>query len=112
MLGTDDDIGGVVVVLLVAAAVAAVVALLVELLDSGMLFKGHKFVVCTRPRSKLKHSRTAAPTELRRVTMLLTMVHLFNCVSYFSTEFNDELPSLPPSAYKKLSISTTSCVDL
>lgn len=72
--------------------------LLVELPVSGIPFKCHKFVVCTRPRSKLKHSKTAAPTELRLVTMLLTMVHLFDCVSYFSTEFNEELPSLPPSA--------------
>lgn len=72
----------------------------------------HKFVVWTSPLSKLKHSKTDAPTELRRVTIDDTIVHLFNCGSYFSTEFNDEDPSLPPSAYMKPSTSITSCVDL
>jgi len=46
--------------------------------DSVMLAKGHKFVVCTSPRSRWKHSRTAAPTELRRATIALTTLHLFN----------------------------------
>lgn len=99
VFGTDDDNSGLVVLPLL-------------LWFSGTLVKCHKFVVCTKPRSKLKHSKTAAPIELRRVTMLFTTVHLFNCGSNFSTEFSDELPSFPPSAYKFLSISTTSCVDL
>lgn len=86
--------------------------MVVELAFSGMLDKCHKFVVCTKPRSKLKHSNTAAPIELRLVTILLTMVHLFNCGSYFSTEFKLELPSFPPSANRFESISTTSWVDL
>lgn len=79
---------------------------------SGMLGKCHKFVVCTSPRSRLKHSSTDAPTELRRVTIEETIVHLFCFGSYFSTEFNDDEPSLPPSAYNIPSTSTTSCVDL
>lgn len=72
----------------------------VELEPSGILVKCHKFVVCTSPRSKLKHSRTAAPIELRRVAILLTIDHLLSCGSYFSTELSDELPSFPPNAYK------------
>lgn len=78
---------------------------------SGMVVNGHKLVVCTRPRSKLKHSKTAAPTELLLVTIDDTMVHLFCSGSYFSTEFNDEDPSLPPRAYKNPSTSITSWVD-
>lgn len=50
--------------------------------DSAMaLSGGHKFVVCTKPRSKLKQSNTAAPTELRLATIELTMVHLFRRMS-------------------------------
>lgn len=46
--------------------------------DSLMLLSGgHKFVVCTSPRSKWKHSSTAAPTLLRRATIALTTLHLF-----------------------------------
>jgi hypothetical protein len=37
--------------------------------------------VCNKPRSKLKHSSTAAPIELRRVNMLVTMVHLLSATS-------------------------------
>lgn len=92
-VGTDEDSGGVVVVLFV------VVLVVFDAEFSGMV-KCHKFVVCTSPLSKLKHSSTAAPIELRRVTMLLIMVHLLSCGSYFSTELSDELPSLPPNAYK------------
>lgn len=77
-----------------------------------MVVKCHKLVVCTSPLSKLKHSNTVAPTELRRVTIDETIDHLFNCGSNFSTEFNDDEPSLPPNAYKKPSTSITSCVDL
>lgn len=76
----------------IAAAAAATAAV------SAMLGKCHKFVVCTRPRSKLKHSRTEAPTELRRVTIDDTIAHLSVLGSYFSTEFSDEEPSFPPSA--------------
>lgn len=79
---------------------------------SVILDKRHKFVVCTIPRSKFIHSNMAAPIELRRVTIDETIVHSFNCGSYFSAEFNDELPSLPPKAYRILSLGTTSCVDL
>lgn len=79
---------------------------------STMGAKGHKFVVCTNPRSILKHSNTDAPTELRRVTIDDTIVHLFVFGSNFSTEFNDDEPSLPPRAYRQPSTSTTSCVDL
>lgn len=50
--------------------------------DSAMeLSAGHKFVVCTSPLSKWKQSKTAAPTELRRATIELTMVHLFKRIS-------------------------------
>jgi hypothetical protein len=52
--------------------------------------------VCNKPRSKLKHSRTAAPIELRRVNIDVTIVHLLRATSYRSTEFNELLPSLPP----------------
>jgi len=56
--------------LLAALAVAAAK-------DSLMLLNGgHKFVVCTSPRSKWKQSKTAAPTELRRATIALTTLHL------------------------------------
>lgn len=64
-----------------------VVVLVVEILvaltnDSAIAVSGgHKFVVCTKPRSKLKHSKTAAPTELRRATIEFTMVHLFKRIS-------------------------------
>lgn len=63
------------------------------------------------PRSRLKHSKTEAPTEERRVNMLVTIVHLFKAGSYRSTEFRLDDPSLPPSAYKKPPASTTSWVD-
>lgn len=100
MFGTDDD------------KIVALAAAVVELEFSAMLDKRHKFVVCTNPRSKLKHSKMDAPIELRRVTIDDTIAHLFVDGSYFSTEFNDELPSLPPNAYNISSIGTTSCVDL
>lgn len=58
-----------------------------------------QMLVCKSPRSKLKHSRTEAPTEDRRVNIEVTTVHLFNAGSYLSTEFNDDEPSFPPSAY-------------
>ena len=67
-----DDVAVVVVVELLAAFTN----------DSAMAVSGgHKLVVCTKPRSKLKHSKTAAPTELRRATIELTMVHLFKRIS-------------------------------
>lgn len=62
--------------------------------------------------SILKHSNTAAPTELLLVSIEDIKVHLFKRTSYFSTEFSDELPSFPPRASKLLSQATTSCVDL
>lgn len=62
--------------------------------------------------SILKHSKTAAPTELLLVSIDVIKVHLFNRTSYFSTEFSEELPSFPPSASKLPSQATTSCVDL
>lgn len=37
--------------------------------------------VCNKPRSKLKHSKTEAPTDERRVNMLVTIVHLFKAGS-------------------------------
>lgn len=67
--------------------------------------------VCSSPRSKLKHSKTLAPTEERRVNILVTIVHLFSAGSYLSTEFNELDPSLPPNEYKNPPASTTSCVD-
>ena len=60
----------------------------------------------------MKHSSTEAPIELRRVSMEVTIVHLFTFGSYRSTELSDEEPSLPPSAYRNPFASTTSCVDL
>lgn len=74
--------------------------------------KGHKFVCCTIPRSKLKQSKTEAPTELLLVTIDETIVHLFDFGSYLSHEFKDDDPSLPPIENKYPSTSTTSCVDL
>ena len=62
--------------------------------------------------SRPKHSRTAPPTDDLRADIEVTMIHLFNLLSYLSMEFNEAEPSLPPRAYRKLSISTTSCVDL
>ena len=62
--------------------------------------------------SRPKHSRTAPPTDDLLADIEVTMIHLFNLLSYLSMEFNDAEPSLPPKAYRKLSISTTSCVDL
>ena len=62
--------------------------------------------------SRPKHSRTAPPTDDLRADIEVTMIHLFNLLSYLSMEFNEAEPSLPPKAYRKLSISTTSCVDL
>lgn len=37
--------------------------------------------VCKSSRSKLKHSKTEAPTEDLLVNMLVTIVHLFNAGS-------------------------------
>ena len=62
--------------------------------------------------SRPRHSRTVPPTDDLRADIEVTMIHLFNLLSYLSMEFNDAEPSLPPKAYRKLSISTTSCVDL
>lgn len=84
------------------------VAAIADATDSAIEDKGHKFVVCTRLRSKWKQSRTDAPTELLLVAMDVTIVHLFRFVSYFSTELRDDEPSLPPIAYKNPSTSTTS----
>lgn len=105
----------VIVELVIAQAVviaAAVVTLTEADIFSGIAVKCHKFVVSKNPRSKLKHSKTDAPTELRLVTIDDTIVHLFNFGSYFSIEFNDDEPSFPPTAYKNPDTSTTSCVDL
>jgi hypothetical protein len=44
----------------------------------------------------LKHSRTAAPIELLRINMLVTIDHLLSATSYLSTEFNELDPSFPP----------------
>lgn len=74
--------------------------------------KGHKFVCCTIPRSKLKQSKTEAPTELLLVTIDETIVHLFDFGSYLSHELRDDEPSLPPIENRYPSTSTTSCVDL
>lgn len=74
--------------------------------------KGHKFVCCTIPRSKLKQSKTEAPTELLLVTIDETIVHLFDFGSYLSHEFREDDPSLPPIENRYPSTSTTSCVDL
>ena len=60
----------------------------------------------------LRHSKTAAPTELLLVNMDVVNVHLLIVGSNLSTELSDELPSFPPSAYKILFICATSCVDL
>lgn len=85
-----DELEVVEIPLVVAVSVVAVVGeafLDVEALaaltkDSAMAVSGgHKFVVCTNPLSKLKQSKTAAPTELRRATIELTMVHLFRRIS-------------------------------
>ena len=62
--------------------------------------------------SKPRHSKTAPPTDDLRADIEVTKTHLFNLISYLSIEFNDAEPSFPPKEYKKLSISTTSCVDL
>lgn len=43
--------------------------------------RGHKLDVCTRPRSRWKQSRTAAPTELRRATIEFTIDHLLSRMS-------------------------------
>lgn len=67
---------------------------------SAIVVKCHKLVVCTRPRSKLKHSSTAAPTDVRRKNIDDTFVHSSACGSYFSTVFKDDAPSLPPNTYK------------
>lgn len=55
-------------------------------------------VICLSTDSMLMHSKTAAPTELRRVTIEETTVHLLRRGSNFSTEFRLEEPSLPPIA--------------
>ena len=47
-----------------------------------------------------------------RADIEVTKTHLFNLISYLSIEFSEAEPSLPPKEYKKLSISTTSWVDL
>lgn len=68
--------------------------------------------VCRNPRSRLKHSNTEAPTDERRVNMLVTIDHLLTFGSKRSTELSELDPSLPPKAYKNPPASTTSCVDL
>ena len=62
--------------------------------------------------SRPRHSRTVPPTDDLRADMEVTMIHLFILLSYLSIEFKEAEPSLPPKEYKKLSISTTSWVDL
>ncbi len=64
-----------------------------------------QMAVCNKPRSKLKHSRTAAPMELLLMNILVTMVHLLSSTSYLSTEFNELEPSFPPSERKFSKIS-------
>lgn len=78
--------------------VPLLVLLLLAAVVSAIVDKGHKLVVWTSPRSRLKQSRTEAPTELRLVTIELTIVHLFSLGSYFSTELSDDEPSFPPNA--------------
>jgi hypothetical protein len=53
---------------------------------------------------------TVIPTLLRRVLIETTGVHLFVSGSYFSILFKLELPSLPPTAYSKLSSTAKSWV--
>lgn len=48
-----------------------------EFWDLVVLVVGHKFVTCIKFFSKLKHSNKAPPTELRRVIIDDTIVHLF-----------------------------------
>lgn len=60
-----------------------------------------QMAVCNNPRSKLKHSRTAAPIELLRINMLVTIDHLLSATSYLSTEFNELDPSFPPDDRKR-----------
>jgi hypothetical protein len=72
----------------------------------------HIFLAAAIPFSMLRHSSTPAPTELRRVNIDVTSVHLLSFGSYRSTELSEELPSFPPRAYRLPSICTTSCVDL
>lgn len=100
---------------------------------SGIVVKCHKLAICTRLRSKLKHSSIAAPIDVRRKNMDDTVVHSSACGSYFSHlqlfKLNDwfetnatyiecvyvfrELePSFPPKAIKQPSTSISSCVDL
>lgn len=59
---------------------------------------------------KLRSSRTATPTLLRRVNMQEAATHLLVRGLYFSMEFRLELPSLPPTAYSQPSIATRSWV--
>ncbi len=68
----------------------------------------HSEIIFSRP----KHSRTAPPTDDLRADMAVTKTHLLSLISYLSIELSEADPSLPPKEYKKLSISTTSCVDL
>lgn len=69
-------------------------------------------LVCEMIFSRPRHSRTAPPTDDLRADIEVTKTHLFNLISYLSIEFSEAEPSLPPKEYKKLSISTTSWVDL
>lgn len=59
---------------------------------------------------KLRSSRTATPTLLRRVNMQDAATHLLLRGLYFSIELRLELPSLPPTAYNQPSMATKSWV--
>lgn len=59
---------------------------------------------------KLRSSRTATPTLLRRVNMQDAATHLLLRGLYFSMELRLELPSLPPTAYNQPSMATRSWV--
>lgn len=59
---------------------------------------------------KLRSSRTATPTLLRRVNMHDAATHLLLRGLYFSMELRLELPSLPPTAYSQPSMATRSWV--
>lgn len=66
-----------------------------EEIDDGQI------AVCKRPRSKLKHSRTADPIELLLMNMEVTIDHLLSATSYRSTEFKELDPSFPPIEEKE-----------
>lgn len=59
---------------------------------------------------KLRSSRTATPTLLRRVNMHDAATHLLLRGLYFSMELRLELPSFPPTAYSHPSMATRSWV--